>query len=383
MQVLILLLLALCMVSASASDQNWKTLDTNGPGPLPRDAMATQAFGDLIYTFAGFNENLDPLNPAPNVFHNDIWVFDTDSKKWTQKTPLPDESAGFPIPRAYSLAGANGNDFIVGFGITYNASFGNVVAYNDLWAYNTNTNRWKQIQAQNTVKGPGPRAEVSAVVHGGKIFLFGGSTAFFTTADDTWVFDIAKDNWTQIVSATKPSPRYGTACTLDTDNNRMIIYAGEASVFVDYPPFIIFPLAGPDVQWQLDLTTLVWTEIVPLYSLPERNNGNGAIYHNGLFFIFGGDIGGGQACNDAFFKQNNVNETWVWDSNINMWIELCPTVAPLNFKRASSVLVGDDVYMFGGFAFFTPTCGPYIFGVDVYRFHLQGCYGGTPCAVTV
>lgn len=57
---------------------------------------------------------------------------------------------------------------------------------------------------------------------------------------------------------------------------------------------------------------------MPLYQLPDRNNGNGAVFHSGLFFIFGGDIGGGQICSDVIFQQNNVNETWVWDSAINV-----------------------------------------------------------------
>ena len=36
-----------------AQTSTWKTLDTNGHGPLPRDAIAAHAFGDIIFTFGG------------------------------------------------------------------------------------------------------------------------------------------------------------------------------------------------------------------------------------------------------------------------------------------------------------------------------------------
>lgn len=110
----------------------------------------------------------------------------------------------------------------MGFGITYAADFSNVVAYNDLWGYNTETNRWRLIRAQNNVGGPGPRAEVDAVVYKKKLYLFGGATAQFATKDDTWVYDFDRNNWTQITAVPAPSPRYGSVVALDDDNERMV-----------------------------------------------------------------------------------------------------------------------------------------------------------------
>lgn len=132
-------------------------------------------------------------------------------------------------------------------------------------------------------------------------------------------------------------------------------------------------------MWAFNFDSLTWQQYNPLYALSDRNNGNGAVYYNDKFLMFGGDIGAGPNCDNAFFQQNNVNETWVWDAKINVWNQLCPTVAPLNLKRATSVLVDGFVYMFGGFAFDANTCGPFIFPTNVWKYSLNGCYAGRPC----
>jgi len=378
MKLIALFLIALAAFVVADDDNDnpgWTKLTTDGVGPLPRDSIAAWAFDDGIYTFGGFNENIDPTNPHENVFYNDVWRFNTNSRKWKLITTLPDLATGTsPAPRAYSIAGRYGDEFIVGFGITYNADFSGAKAYNDLWGLNTATRRWRRIRADGaTDGGPGGRAEVNAVVFQGKVFIHGGATAFFQTKADTWVFDLASKHWSLVEGAVNPSPRYGSAVALDRDNERMMIYGGER--FVDYN----FEYAGPDSQWALDLNTLVWTQIVPRTNIPDRNNGNGAAYINNKFFVFGGDTGRALHCNNTFFDQDNVDETWVWDANINVWTRLCPAQHPLNLKRARTVRSDGDIYIFGGFAFDSQTCGEFVFPTDVWKYTVRGCYGGTPC----
>ena len=95
-----------------------------------------------------------------------------------------------------------------------------------------------------------------------------------------------------------------------------MIYGGERSVFT--PTGVDFVFAGPDTQWAFDFHSQTWTQITPLYNIPDRNNGNGAVWFADKLFAFGGDIGGGAACPNAIFKQNNVNETWVYNSETNV-----------------------------------------------------------------
>jgi len=371
--------LALYVQADGVVASNWATVDVkNGPGPLPRDAMAAQVFDDGIYTFGGFNENLDPSNFRPNIFYSDVWRFNTNSNRWTQRNPTPDAVNGSPPPRAYSIAGRYGDEMIVGFGFNYTATFDVISAYNDLWGYNTVTNHWRQIRANGTA-GPVPRAETSVVVANGKIFMFGGATAQFSTKSDTWVYDFAADTWTQLTLTTKPSGRYGAVTILDSANNRMIIYGGEKTVFNLTTFQLDFVYAGPDGQWAFDFDSLTWSQMVPRANIPNRNNGNGGVIYNNQVMIFGGDIGGGSGCSNVIFDQNNVRETWIYDANINAWLQLCPTSSPPNLKRATTVLVGNTAYMMGGFAYDSTTCGPFIFPTDVYSFTFRGCYGGKPC----
>jgi N-acetylneuraminic acid mutarotase len=233
------------------------------------------------------------------------------------------------------------------------------------------------IRANNNANGPSPRAEVSAVVRNGKIYLFGGSTADFVSLQETWVYKFANDNWKQLNLAVKPSERYASLVAVDDDNDRMVIYGGERSVFTETG--VDFEFAGPDTQWAFYFDTKTWSQITPLYNIPDRTDGNDAVWFDNKMFAFGGDIGGGNECPNAIFKQNNVNETWAYNAETNIWVKLCPEDAPPNLKRASTVLVDDKAYMFGGFAYDSNTCGPYIFNTDVYTYRITGCNGGVTC----
>jgi len=378
--VLTLLAVLFCLSCVLAKKNNWYTIDYSGTGPLPRDAIAAHSFDDGIYTFGGFSENLDPNNPRPNIYYNDVWRFNTNSKKWQLRSPTPDPVNGMPAARAYSLAGRVGNEFIVGFGINYTADFSVITTFNDLWGFNVKNNKWRMIQATNNANGPSARAELSAKISKGKLYIFGGVTDQFTTMSDTWVYDFSSNTWTEVVTSPSPSGRYGSLNALDKDNDRVYIYGGERTEYNPSTQSLDFVFAGPDTTWYLDLNALTWTQVTPSLTLSDRNNGNGAVFVEGKLFAFGGDIGGGSNCTNVIFDQNNVRETWIYNSDLNTWNQMCPATNPPNLKRATSVLVDDTVYMFGGFAFDTLACGPFIFNTDVWAYELDNCLGGRPCA---
>lgn len=376
-----ILLGLVCLAWAGNNKGDWTILNTQGNAPGPRTTITARAFGNNIFTFGGFLENLESNSTEPNVFYNDVYRFKTSNKRWTKMDPQPDPEHGFPPPRAFAISGVDGKDMVVGFGINYTPDFSQVEVFNDLWAYSTNKNKWKLLRANNSpLPGPGPRAQSAAEMLDGKLYLYGGINGYFGSEEDTWVYDMDTDTWTEVVNAVHPSPRYGTAHALDEDYNRMWMYSGERTVFEGYN--VNFEYAQPDAFWYLDLDTLEWHEVTPHASMPDRNNGNGAVWYDGLFFLFGGDIGGGPECPNVIFRQNNLDETWIFNSHTQSFNQICTDTVPLNFKRATSVLVNKKVYMFGGLAFQVDTfpCGPFIFNDKVWAYEFdKSCEGGPMC----
>jgi len=262
--------LLLAVTLATHSDDNWRKLNTNGVGPGKRDAMVVTDFDGEIFHFGGIDESLDPTNLQPNVFFNDIFVFRVAGKRWVKKNPHPDPVHGFPTPRAFSIGGRNDREFVVGFGISYNSDFSNIVTFNDLWSYNTRTNTWKMLRPNNDVHGPIPRGEPVGGVFNGNVYLFGGVTDQFSSLGDFWIYDISSNVWTQHTPAVLPSARHGADFTLDQDNGRLWVYAGERCSFTDEGLSCVF--AGPDAHWYLDLDTNNWVQIHALLTVPNRSS---------------------------------------------------------------------------------------------------------------
>jgi len=374
--------LALCVVNAQPGRfkvSDWRKLNVNGAGPGIRDAMSVQTFDDDIYFFGGIYESLNPQAFFPNVFYNDMWKFDVQSRTWIQKFPNPDPVHGFPTPRAHALSGRNGKDFIIAFGINYTNDFSTVNTFNDIWAYNTQTNRWRMIRGNSEdADVPARRGEPTGTVYNGKIFLFGGVDGGFSTLGDFWIYDIATDVWTQQTNAVLPSARQGTDAVLDRDFGRLWMYAGERGEFSEETGFnIVF--AGPDAFWFLDLESYEWTQVHPSPNMPDRSSGNSAAWIAGKFFLFGGDIQHGNDCDNFITNQNNVNETWAYSSHSNEFNHLCPDTIPPNLKRAKMTTVANTVYMFGGFAFDSRVCSPIVFNTDIWAFTVTGAEGGPEC----
>jgi N-acetylneuraminic acid mutarotase len=376
--VFVLLLVAIALgTNNNNQGGNWRLLNTNGVGPGIRDAVGITSFDDDVYIFGGINESLDPQNFHANIFYNDIYKFHIPSRRWTKLNANPDPVWGFPTKRAFCLSGRNGRDFIIGFGINYTSDFSAISTFNDMWAYNTQSNRWRRLRPNDDVEGPVNRGQPAGEVYNGKAYIFGGVDAGFSSLGDFWIFDLATNEWTQQTPAVLPSRRHGTDYTLDRDAGRFWMYAGERLTITETGLSAEF--AGPDAHWYLDLETDTWVPINAVVTIPNRSSGNGLAVVAGKMFLFGGDIGGGTECPNFITLQNNVNETWTYNTNTNAWNQLCPQNRPPNLKRARMIAVGSTIYMFGGFAFDSSVCSPITFNTDVWAYTVTGCEGGPSC----
>jgi N-acetylneuraminic acid mutarotase len=90
----------------------------------------------------------------------------------------------------------------------------------DTWAYDYNTNTWKEM-AKGPPKHLGARLAYDS--ESGRIILFGGSDiATWRYINDTWSYDFNTDTWTEMKPATSPPGRNYQAMIYDAKSDRVL-----------------------------------------------------------------------------------------------------------------------------------------------------------------
>lgn len=260
----------------------------NVPGGRPGSASWIDTGGKL-WLFGG-GTRIGGL-----YYWNDLWRFDPATREWTWMSGSDDinqpavygtkgvaDPANVPGARncAVSWTGPDGEFWLFG---GQGGGFSDY--FSDLWHYDPATGYWtwisgSDVQNQPGVYGtkgvadpantPGARSgSVTWIDSGGKLWLFGGETAYRSRANDLWRFDPATLEWTWMagtdianhmgVYGTKgvadpanfPGSRQGAVSWLDSEG-RFWLFGGD------------FATASPALSyrndlWRLDPSTLVWT----------------------------------------------------------------------------------------------------------------------------
>lgn len=144
---------------------------------------------------------------------------------------------------------------------------------------------------------------------------------------------VAAQTWVDLTPASGPMPgvRAYASAVLDTQNRRMIIFAGQGASFLN------------DI-WAFDLATHTWEDLTPSEgSMPSGRRTPGSIYDpvENRMITWAGQGGG------TFF-----NDVWEFDLDTNTWTQFTPTGGPPNIRYGIAVtrdpLTGDLV-TFAGF----------------------------------
>ena len=207
----------------------WTQLIPNGAANSPtkrtNGAVVWDSNNQRLFLFGGFNNY--------GTFLNDFWQY-TDANGWTQlngnNAPnVPnkrddmimvwDDSA----QRILLFAGQGGNTS----GGEYN--------YNDLWQY-TDTNGWSQLIANENPTSPHIRAGSSFTWNPTEnaLYVFGGIKSVpgigpFILANDLWKYTTS-NGWQLLTNdgdTNSPSPRMRSTGVWDQQNNRFLMFAGQ------------------------------------------------------------------------------------------------------------------------------------------------------------
>ncbi len=140
-------------------------------------------------------------------------------------------------------------------------------------------------------------------------------------------------NWVELTPIVGPAPsaRGYASGVLDTQNNRIIFYAGQnGSGFLG------------DI-WAFDLNTNTWADLTPVSTAPADRRTPASIYMPGTHTM---TTWSGQA-SGIFF-----NDVWRFDLSTNQWTEFSPTGGPPNIRYGVATILDpttDDLVTFAGF----------------------------------
>jgi hypothetical protein len=335
-------LIGAMLACAAAAQGAWTRIAPAGEAMSPRSTPAAAAIGTQVFLFGGVR---DDLRAGENVFFNDLHRFDTRTHQWARLTP----AGAVPPPRAFAAAVPleRRRQVLVFGGATFTPDLGSVVAFDDLWSYDVRRNEWTQLRSATA--GPPGRANPLMWQVGERVFVFSGATGSQQALNDLWMFDLRTSRWAELVpngAAGAPPARFAAYAGTEASLGRLTVYGGLSGADAGFAPL--------NDTWQFDLRSRTWTEVTPppeANIVPGRNIGS-AVNLGFSMLVHGGDLPGGSSGCGAGFPQNPTDELWRFDLLRLRWAQLAPGGDPApKLKRTAAASVNGRMFVFGGFDF--------------------------------
>ncbi|MFX1483831.1 MAG: Kelch repeat-containing protein [Promethearchaeota archaeon] len=198
----------------------------------------------------------------------------------------------------------------------------------DTWSFSCETQIWSEIV---TSTNPGVHHSLALAYDPleNVVILFGGFNETGRETDETWKFDLATREWSELTPAIAPLARYGHVMVYDESVKLIILTAGNTAT-----------QGHQDDTWAYNATDNTWTELIPT-GKPDPLKWPSMTYDsaNQKCILFGGQIG-----------DNAVDRTWVYDALMNTWTRQYPDLSPQ--ERINTGLAYDSVQnvtiLFGG-----------------------------------
>lgn len=179
-------------------------------------------------------------------FVAEVWAFHPDCDNFEALEP----AAGMTPRGRYALAldAARGRALIHGGRFRAGTS-GDYTVHDDLWAFDFASESWSMLAGG----GPAARSNHVGVVVGEQLIVYGGNTSTdglsFTPLGDTWSFDLATEQWSQLTTSNDPPARLFHAAAASS-STLYVFGGGDENAFV-----------GPFFRdlWALDVASGAWT----------------------------------------------------------------------------------------------------------------------------
>ena len=281
--------------------------------------MIYNSHSDEILLFGGSKNNLN----NPESYLDDTWIFFPANKSWKE------------VPCQIRPSNRLGHEMI------YDSKTNKIVLYgggnqaemfNDTWQFDCSSYEWSEI---NTDVSP-PNINDPEMVYDKKnsrIILFGGYMAS-GYSDQTWIFTRSNNSWSQLITTSKPSARYGHRMEYLEYEEMIILFAGH------YDNGLYDEIAND--LWVFNCSTNEWSELF-IESSPPSRYWHGIAYDSGTnqIVMFGGRKDAyGFDCRD---------DTWILNMSTKQWTKKDLSIQPSSRMFFSMVSTAEEgILLFGG-----------------------------------
>ena len=249
---------------------------------------------------------------GPKRFKEDTWAYSPSHQNYIR---LVTEQSPPPRGRAHMTTDLSRKKMYL-YGGRYRAegTTGTYTVYEDLWEFDLNTDRWRELSPSGEKPGPLTNSGVVYDQLGDQLVIFGGNTTGdamnFASHNDTFILDLKSLIWTRLETPS-PTERLFHSMVYSVNDNAVFIYGGATDTDAWQGPF------HGDL-WKLDLQTLTWSEINPQSSLrPDARISARLVAdstNNRLVLIGGHD--------DT--RVGNRNDVWAFGLRDSTWTLLHP-----------------------------------------------------------
>ncbi len=223
-------------------------------GPVP--ARSEAAYGDT--THAGFLYVIGGGSSEGGVF-SDVNRYDPVMDAWTALPPMLTARAG-------AVAAAVDNNIYVIGGRRTAAGPCNAGPYlATVEKYDVDANTWSTVKPL-----PSPRADLAAVAHGGKIYVFGGCTAPGSVTNEVDMYDPETDTWT---TGLAPMPTARASLAAGHSGQRVYAVGGWDGAFAS------------NVNEVYNIASDSWSSNAPMQTARLKA---GTHSHGGRVYVVGG-----------------------------------------------------------------------------------------------
>lgn len=204
----------------------WETVSTSGSNPGNIANHRGCLINNSLYVFGGVNASEDSNS---NLYVLNLDILCWEEKKYTSKEVQPLSS------HSMSLVGDNK---LVIFGGCYRGKF-----FNSLYIFDIDTEKWSTYPKENIENGniPEKRIEHSQITYGNKVYIYGGQDFDGKYFNDMWAFDTDSMQWEQIeIKGEVPKGRKGHSVILYEDS--FFIFGGKTGNFNEINQFWKFDI---------------------------------------------------------------------------------------------------------------------------------------------
>jgi N-acetylneuraminic acid mutarotase len=158
-----------------------------GPVPSNRTFHGAVDIGDNKMLIWGGGQVVD-FSFVPST--DAMWIYNKNTQTWNQKNP---QGPVQPSGRLGHGMARKGNKVFMFGGIVPKSNGECCDFLNDMYEYNIDTNRWRQLSPSGVI--PSPRGHMGFIRLDGNIWLQGGEGTDFNIQKGLWRYNIDMDQW--------------------------------------------------------------------------------------------------------------------------------------------------------------------------------------------